>query len=646
MKKFTTKTLNYILLGALAVIFFVISCFGLGNMKAPSSYYSTGEIDGAQYNALVYELDFGSNEKLDSVWINFGSKNYYNLQETLHVYARMAASESSTMVEIKHKQLNAGQITVGGWLQLASASDIGSSSNRSFFMLAFTGQTKVKVNEIAFVGSKNEQLFKLGATAYASGQKNSLTDTLINSSTLLTDAEGKAYANKLIDEQRSFNLSNIDGDTYVNDGKSLLTPTEILTAEGVKNLVDGNASYVDGETNPLGAYLLALGCSIFGYNPVGMRIMPLLFTVGTIVLLFFLGKLITGREVCGLLLSFLYAMNGYSLSFATVGNVAAIFVFFVVLSVYFTFRFYRYGINSKTPLKGFLNLLFAGVAFTGALLTKSQALFALPVILAIFTFGLVRQYKKFSKLSKEQNSAVTKKELKANFAKNSLPQVGVLVTGFALLPLLALSCFFLIGYPFFSSAYGTTSLFGYMTKHFTNMFKLGSMVSGGHFALNMGAVDLGGKFIFGNLLTNYLTLVASVGALGYLIYTLVCKKAQTSNKFNTLVYPVIALLVGFISFVICYVVFISAYAQCVEMYMLANLFACFIATLLFNTLDVEYKKPLVIVKGQSITLTGIITIALAFVILIMWALAVPSLVGLSSSLVNVNVLGFVVKGGK
>ena len=194
MKKFTVKTLNYILLSVLAFVFLVLSCFGLGNMGAPSSYYSTGNYEVNKYNALVFQLQYEGDEKLDSVWVNFGSKDYYNKQEVLNVYSRMATNSSSSMVEVSQQNFVASDIIVGGWIQIADSSDIGSSSTREFFMLAFNGRTKIKVNEIAFVASDSGALTKLKATGYASGQKDSLYDTLDKSSTLHFDDAGKRDA--------------------------------------------------------------------------------------------------------------------------------------------------------------------------------------------------------------------------------------------------------------------------------------------------------------------------------------------------------------------------------------------------------------------------------------------------------------------
>ena len=66
-----------------------------------------------------------------------------------------------------------------------------------------------------------------------------------------------------------------------------LTESEISLAGAVDNLINFKGGYVSHEHNVLGVLFTAIGISIFGNSPFGLRIVGFLFFLATLYLLFF-----------------------------------------------------------------------------------------------------------------------------------------------------------------------------------------------------------------------------------------------------------------------------------------------------------------------------------------------------------------------
>lgn len=636
MKAFIKKHLSLILLSTIAVVFFALAIVGMGNLNTPSTYYRTGEIaTTGGYNALVYEVDLSSGEgySLDSVWVNFGSNDSTkDVTSKIKVFACNASNTDSTFYRTATKEFvnnfrpsnqNEKSLNVGVWQNLISSADIGSMGSRKVFMFAVNYDVNLKVNELAFIGVNDEgDLVKLNAKALASGAKDDLTTSLNSSGELYNDQVGRAYANKLIDEFSKFELGRINGSTYSSDPRSLLTLEEVYRADAIKNLLDGTSFNIDQSSNPVGNYILSLGTLVFGYNPVGMRIIPTLFALGSIVMLYFLGKLLTKSETCGLLLAFLFAVGGYSLSFATVGSVATIFTFFMVLSTYFAVKYYKSGVNFKNPQKDYFNILLSGVAFSLALTIKSQAIYFAFAIVLLFAFSTLVKYKGYLFNVKQKHPEREVKQIRSRYLKLSVPNFVLAFISYLLVPFVFVVASFLIAYPTISGFYNVNNLFLGLSKHFMSVLTSSALGFGSVIGLTF--IDFDGKMAFGNIAVIAINVIGILLAIVYAVSLFVKKEGLNAKNRNNYILPLIFSLVAFLSIWIIDAIVGSS----LEVYMCASIFASIIVVLLYNALSKQFNKPLFTLKGYGVNAVNLTAVILVIISVVALGLGIPSLIGI------------------
>lgn len=644
MKNFISKFSHYILLAVIVLAFGILGAFGLGNSNAPSTYYQTNTIagsNGTDNNAFVYQLNYNEGVTLNSVYINFGGQDY-STDKNVTVTTVLGKEENSYFSKKLEKVYNNNfsDLKIGGWTRLLSKEEIGSGyTNHQFLVLAFDTGTSVKVNEIVFVGeNQNKELQVVSATCVRGGIAKALTGSL---NTMKISKNSVEEGKLLIDEQSKFDVNRVTDNGYTIDENSRLTEAEGVIAEGLKNLFTGNAYLVDVNANPLGSYILGIGTSIFGYTPLGLRIMPFLFTLASIVTLFFIGKLITKKDMCGVLLAFVFAVCGFSLSFATFGSVTAILVFFTTLCLYFLLRFYKYGFNKDKPLFSHLNLLLAGLSFAISINIKSQAIYLLFGIIAILIVSFIKHYKdmllkdKKASLQLEQNEKENK-PIKKFFIAN-IPALVVAVLSLVILPILLTVVMFLVSYETMSVAYESTSLFTYMFAHLKAGLLTKSSVGFADWLLSLACVDLGGKFILSNLMVSLISLIATVGAIIMVVMYFVKKPAKKGYTFRFFVLPFIAVLVGFLgAFVIDAI--LSGLA---DGYYMAYVFMLIGVILLFNYANKFNTKVLFKAFGQEITVTKLITAILIVISIVYFVFLCPAVLnGGAQGLIKLNALKF------
>ncbi len=133
---------------------------------------------------------------------------------------------------------------------------------------------------------------------------------------------------------------------------------------------------------PLGKFLLAIPEWLLGNTEIAWRLMPSLFGVGLLVLLFFLWRKFQPQDLVGaLVLPFLFALDGIFIVYSRIGLMDGILVFFILTVFYL-------GLRVKT-LKG---LLVLAVAMGLAVAIKWIALGVLPALAwVLWRRGLLKQ---------------------------------------------------------------------------------------------------------------------------------------------------------------------------------------------------------------------------------------------------------------
>ena len=130
---------------------------------------------------------------------------------------------------------------------------------------------KIKINEIVFVAELDGELSQLSATSIGSGFTGSGDTswaTKLDENSISKDKEAIKDADRLIDEQGTFDVGLINGDKY-NNGEKCVYASELSIISNLNALVDGSGT-VSTESNPLGLYIMALGRAIGG--TYGLRI--------------------------------------------------------------------------------------------------------------------------------------------------------------------------------------------------------------------------------------------------------------------------------------------------------------------------------------------------------------------------------------
>lgn len=608
MAKNIKKHIFEIALAVLAVWFIGLAMLGiLTTDRVPSKHFFFGgySVDKA-WTANVYELtDLGSSDDdrvYDSVWISFASIDYTEGVEEVVIRASRSTSKTSSFSMNNNTKVvfknNADSLNVGGWVKLYDYDD--GISTTPYFIIATRNQ--IKVNEVVFIGEEDGELSIISATGIGSGfvgtTETSWSKKFSESEVGKTEKDIKS-ANRLVDEQSTFDPSLIDGDSY-NGGRKFLLDSELSILSTIDAFSDGRGT-VDQTANPLGVYIIALGRIVFGGNAFGLRIMPLLFSVGCMLMLYAIGLKLFREKSYAFILSLIYFISGYSLAYATVASVSTIMTFFVLLAFYNALSFSRADLD-KNDRKTFLSVLFSGLALSCAIAVKSQAIYFIPVVLAPIIYALIKAFK--NKNSREA----------CGFG------IAVSLISFILLPV-----FIIIGaYGIGANIYMTenaTSVFDYGFKHFVVGLNNGYGSSIGYI-INLGVEYFGdGKIAIANFMITYMAIVSTLYLL-YVVITLLVKADKT--KKYLLPKTFLFLCLGYIGSYLLSLLF----AGNPSVYALSSVFGMILTVTAFRHLDKVYKKPLFAMGNMQVTAVRIAGVVMFIASIVAFAIGLPILLGI------------------
>ncbi|MBO5046028.1 MAG: phospholipid carrier-dependent glycosyltransferase [Clostridia bacterium] len=310
---------------------------------------------------------------------------------------------------------------------------------------------------------------------------------------------------------------------------SMMTIAEMRNGNAFDN---ANKYHIDGTYNALGFDLLAIGAIIFGMSPFGLRFLPFLATVGTLLVARAFVKNLTKSDKAAFWFSLLFALCGLTLTLGRVGTPFSFGLFFLMTSLYLAHRFYAQGME-EANFKSALPVLFSGIF--GALSICVNGAFTVPVLgsVALFVVGMIRQQKakayymqkaETSELPDEAKAAVSAEYRYKNTTAPLLFGMA-LILGAALVSILA----FLPVYSVFVKAYDVPSapqlgLLELMWKAFAGGFvgenALSVPQSGFKLAYNLfvGTGDINAR-TFASV--NYVALAAALAGIVYAVYRLI-----------------------------------------------------------------------------------------------------------------------------
>lgn len=542
------------LLAVLCVLFAAASVLSMGSFKAfsaPSTYYQTTVWEKDHFDSIVYELTLNRNAEndkvlVDSVWLNIGGRNYDSEDSTVTVWVTTATSLTASFTSSYgggSKSISNARSDVGSWVKLTNITS--SSDSRVYYMLST--KSEIKYNEVAFVDQAGKRIEAEVKYAGANPKETGVLGDLIKSEDY---AANKAAAAKTLDEQNKFDTANIQDGRYVRETYAgRLTEYEADLLESARNILSGQGSYTDVTSNAFGLQLISLSVAIFGGNTFGLRFMPMLFTIGTIILVYFLAKRLFSSDIAALIAAFLYAVGGYALSGATLGSTGAIFIFFALGAVYFMTGFYKS--VAKQNNYAYTQLILSGAFYALAVSVKMQALYLLVGLAVIFGFAMFRQFAAYrARVAKGANAEV---RYAYERSKNLYYMFAILM--FVLVAAIWTALTFLFSWNVFFA--GSSSAVSFIGKVFASLTAEIPTSYSAHNSTNILGWLVGyqaeklsaGKFFFGNTVLSVLALFSFIYSAVYVIYAYAFRSAEirTAAFKNNVLVPFVVLTFCFMA---------------------------------------------------------------------------------------------------
>lgn len=474
MRTSKEKQINFITLVLITLLTLPILCFSLGNNKGiNTSWFINPKVDSST-NAVTFtnSVILSVDEAVHEIYLYVG--NVYNAPNN-KIEIILDSSDSQSSIKqgdyfSPNRKIFSIDVKKGeylGWVKLGLNSTItstyiklGTKQSFELFEVGFTGKDGVVVPAKCF-----------GGITWANTYKFISADSVKDGFVLVAD------------EQDAFSPKK---------GINTLTESEISLAGAVDNLINFKGGYVSHEHNVLGVLFTAIGISIFGNSPFGLRIVGFLFFLATLYLLFFIAKKIFTSNTYAVITVILYLLSGLSLSLVTHSNPITITIFFVLASFYSALIFANKATDSKSIRKHANYLVLCGFTFALALCVSVYALFVLPAILFTVLYpsikGIVHAYKDYN-----EAEGLEKEYAREKYRKTLSRVIVNSIIGFAVMPVLLLVISYGIAYPTYT-AFFESNLISAIFKNHSRIF---ASQSNGLFAgwvIGLGSKELSSAF--------------------------------------------------------------------------------------------------------------------------------------------------------
>lgn len=622
------------LLGLLVALA-VLGAFTLGSSRSPSSYWQAEYLSEPQPATAIVELTYrkdaeGEKVALDEIWMHVGAVDVAADAEAAvkFSYAQSATSTTWYSSSIGNCTLpplsgaDAADRTRFAWLRMKD--DIGLSVYYSHIKIEI--KCDMAVNEVAFVDENGD-----------------LMGIAVVSPDMEKDADGKATEKPLAHNQSAI-ADEQDGFRYADSRLNSLSAAESRSVLSAWNILKGKGYTLDETVPPLGQMFIAAGVGVFGANTLGARIVPFLFGVGLVVLLFFFGKKLLKSEWYGLLFAALYVLSGLGYAMMITSSAAVIAAFFVVLAFYFLYEFYLFGIDVSRKFASVAPLLLSAVFFAAALMTRLQSVYALIGLVALFACALVRQYNAHrARLSRAEGEDAVREEGKTYRARLLL-SAGSFVAAYAVaIAALTVLCYGIVLRPY-GLYYGTRNLFSAIGKNLGGMlgrgYAAGATVNAAGWAVNFSRETLfassaaegftNAAYAFSNIALLALAMASFLYVTAFVIVCAAKKNADEAEQAyrKAVLRPYFALLCGFVS---CFLPFVFLARAGQTHFLAAQIFYIGFILLAVKSAEFFRGKPLFRVRGKEIAAVDIAVWALLAVVAVFFALMLSGIAGFTLS---------------
>lgn len=392
------------------------------NLYVKQVYINVGTIYGEIGKSAKIRLGRGT-----TATAGFGSYvelSVANVYETLTTEAK-EGEEAETTRTRKDDLFNwlAFDVPAGGW----------NATTYNFYRLT-TLNYNVLVNEIVFVANEEDDsgepvilkgtVSSSSELAYNSANKETKQDVIARAQEALFDAQRIPACSERTNDEGVRTLTPVQSSFFRFGGEefySLMTLSEMRMG---KTYTEGNVYHIDNVSNSLGIDMLALGTSIFGMSPFGLRVIPMLCAFGALLFGFFFVRKLTGSEKAAFVFSLLFVLCGISMSVAHFGTTAMIGLFFYLASLYFCSRFFMDGMKSA-KFSSALPVVLSGLFAAAAICTDGAYLIPVLGVIGLFAAGVVRMKKADrARLEVALEEAEEEQKTAANLSETELPSEG------------------------------------------------------------------------------------------------------------------------------------------------------------------------------------------------------------------------------
>ena len=470
------KSQKYSLLGSIALIVIAIlciplMCFTLGGGNSTSTGWVISPRMGSNGKYLGESVIFEVTGKVGAVYVNIG--DVYNTDEKGAINFMVDFRSSSDSIEEddymqalrKNFSIEAGESRNFGWVKLGNLTTLGEK-----YIKLTTGQS-FELKEVAFVDKDGKQLPTKCYGGY------------------VWKGSSRYFTTAAQDNLQSFSLTADEQDSFGLSGVNALTYKEAEMLGAISNFMEGKGYHVSETSGPLGVELLSLGVLLFGENSFGLRIMPFIFFVATVYLMYFFAKKLFGGHLYATVCASAFLLSGLGLSLGGIGLSYAPALFFAVVSLWFMHNLWCEGLSSKVHSWS-KNLLMATLFLALAVLCDLNAIILLPMLLIGYWVLFARAVKGYKK------AYVVASGLDKEYAREHLSKTvgyGILafVLCFLLLPLVLNLLSYLVAYPSYAGYYKTDNPFVVIAKNLADLYA--SNESGYFFGwvLGLGSQKLG-----------------------------------------------------------------------------------------------------------------------------------------------------------
>ncbi len=630
------------ILAIICLIFAIISIGTFGTVKMADSYYSAQKWDSDNIDTVVFKLTLNENDGTKilptAVWGKLsGAPNGESVRFTLSTSTSLTSSFSKSY-QCGDKTIVKDYSNLSSYIKLWSPSI--TSTSRIYFQIQTNGT--IKIDELVVLDSSNQ---KIATEVIYSGPSSSSTGKL--SSTIKSEqyASRIVEANKLFDEQADFDYSNVVDNKYELSPLKAFTEKEMHMLESVRNFVNNDGGYVDGAVNPLGIQLIAIGTLIFGANTFGLRIIPFLFAVATLIVAYFIGKLLFDKEGAGILLSVIYLLSGFILSMGTHGYVNSIAIFFITLSFYFMFAFYKRGVNYYAKVKTLTPLALSGIFFVLGFLTAPQIIYSLGALILLFVLTLIRTYKvnqtKIESKSTEQEKSQARYVLRRKINLSIVTFILFYVFAFALLASIST----LIAKNLYLTAYSNSNFISIFAKLFTNVTNVtktsyfdSNQIHIFQHLVNFKAERVSQyKYLTGNVVLSVLSLFSLLYSTAHIILVLSSKDGEKNKKeFKKYVFTPYVLLIT--AFIFNYLLSLINKDTAISLFSYSSVFFYAFILLAYSIIRKDDKSKLLSKNSLVLKISDVIFISILLFSAVLLGFAYVRLLGIPASNIPFGIL--------